>query len=116
MTALPAWLSDERLVMVAWSRLAEPGDRAAAAARETLGAATALGHLVQGRPLPLEVAQLSAPERGVGTSRRLLDEATERWRVRMEDLDPGRDLEAMQRLGMPLLVHGEVTDAHGAGR
>lgn len=107
MTALPSWLGDDRLVMTAWSRLAEPGDRAAAAAREAIGAAAALGHVLTGRPLPLEVARRSSPNCPAGRGRRVLDEALQRWRVRMDDLDPARDLAAVERLGGRVLIRGD---------
>lgn len=127
MTGHPAWLGDDRLVRVAWSRLAEPGDRAAAAARGLLGPSTALGHVLSDRPLPLAVARRTDETDGSAdgsadgdtngavagpdpprATRRALDEALERWRVRVAELDPERDLERMHRLGGRVVVPGDA--------
>lgn len=97
----PGWLQDRHLVMVAWSRLAEPGDRAAASARQVLGPAGALEHVLADRPLPDEVASSG------GARRRGLDDALERWRVRLPGLDPAGDAAAVQRLGGRVVVAGD---------
>ncbi|MFB9378127.1 DNA-processing protein DprA [Kineococcus gynurae] len=75
-------LDDERLARAAWSRLAEPGDAAAAALVAEVGASTALHGVLDGR-------------------------GPQRWRSRLEVTDPEADLAAHERLGGRLLVPGD---------
>ena len=79
---LRAALGDERLARAAWSRLAEPGDAAAAALVGEVGAALALEAVVTGR-------------------------GPARWRSRLEEVDPAADLAAVTALGGRLLVPGD---------
>ena len=79
---LRAALEDERLARAAWSRLAEPGDAAAAALVAEVGAALALEAVVTGR-------------------------GPQRWRARAGDVDPVADLDAVRAAGGRLLVPGD---------
>jgi DNA processing protein len=63
----PAWLSDERLVRAAWSRLVEPADKAAYAMVARLGPVAALRRVLAGDGPP-------------------------GWRTRLPGLDPTEDL------------------------
>lgn len=107
---LPAWASDERAARMAWSRLAEPGDRLARVVRHGLGHVPALEHVLRGRPLPRE---LLAPADGdAGTvapvrARGWLDDGLERWQVRRAHLDPERDLQVLAAVGGRVLVPGD---------
>ncbi|WP_337060945.1 DNA-processing protein DprA [Kineococcus sp. G2] len=80
--ALRAALDDERLARAAWSRLAEPGDAAAAALVAEVGAALALEAVVTGR-------------------------GPARWRTRLEDTDPAADLARARAVGGRLVVPGD---------
>lgn len=81
----PHWdVDDEVLARVAWSRLAEPGDATAYRLVHELGPVHALGRVLQGQ------------------------EQHPRWRVRLPDLDPRRDLDVVHRLGGRVLVPGEA--------
>lgn len=100
---LPAWADDDRRARAAWSRLVEPGDVLAGAAVLALGAVPALRHVLVGRALPDEVAELVPG----GTPRRRLHDALVRWRVRLDHLDPDRDLRVVRRLGGRVLVPGD---------
>jgi DNA processing protein len=95
----PGWAEDERLARAAWSRLAEPGDAYAGAAVTALGAVPALGHVLGDVALPSAVAEL------VGSRNpRRLDEALARWRVRVPQLAPERDVATLERLGGRVVV------------
>lgn len=80
--AVRAALEDERLARAAWSRLAEPGDGAAAALVAEVGAALALEAVVTGR-------------------------GPARWRSRLEQVDPVGDLAVLRAVGGRLLVPGD---------
>ncbi|WP_432565576.1 DNA-processing protein DprA [Kineococcus sp. SYSU DK003] len=80
--ALRAALSDDRLARAAWSRLAEPGDPAAARLVAEVGAPLALEAVVAGR-------------------------GPDRWRVRLREADPTADLAAVRAAGGRLLVPGD---------
>jgi len=99
----PAWAGEERWARAAWSRLAEPGDAVAAALREALGPVAALdvvlGGAVDGPQLPGEA--------GTPRARAALRAALERWRPRVEGLDPRRDADALARLGGRVVVPGD---------
>jgi len=73
-------VDDERLARAAWSRLAEPGDDAACRIVGRLGPVRALRAVLDGEP-------------GVA-----------RWRVRLPDLDPVRDLGTVRRFGGRLVI------------
>lgn len=93
--AVPCWLDpdDERTARAAWTRLAEPGDAAAALVVRALGAAGALLALVA-RPADLSVH--------LGDGR-----AVAGWRVRLAQADPVRDLATVRRFGGSLLIPGD---------
>jgi DNA processing protein len=95
---VPEWLDpqDERTARAAWSRLAEPGDRAAGRVVARLGAGPGLLALLES---PLAVADAAGPA----------DEGspTVRWRVRLGDLNPVRDLTTLRRFGGRLLIPGD---------
>ena len=80
--ALRAALDDDRLARAAWSRLAEPGDGAAAALVAEVGAPLALEAVVTGR-------------------------GPQRWRTRLDDVDPASDLATARAVGGRLLVPGD---------
>lgn len=85
----PGWVDDDRLAAAAWSRLVEAEDAVGAAVLHALGAVEAVRHVVTGTALP------GSP----GPGRARLEAALHRWRVRLPDLDPERDVRAVQRLG-----------------
>lgn len=82
--SLPPWFEadDDRAVRAAWSRLAEPGDLEARRLVGAYGPAAALQRLFDG----------------------LGDPGSQRWRVRLEAVDPRRDLATLARFGGRLLV------------
>ncbi|WP_432485433.1 DNA-processing protein DprA [Kineococcus esterisolvens] len=80
--ALRPALDDERLARAAWSRLAEPGDAAAAALVAEVGAVLALEAVVTGR-------------------------GPRRWQTRLEDTDPAADLAHARAVGGRLVVPGD---------
>ncbi|MFV0254373.1 MAG: DNA-processing protein DprA [Beutenbergiaceae bacterium] len=84
---------DDLIARVAWSRIAEPGDPAAGVLIAGLGPVVALDWLRSGSSQPPGLS----PHRGW----RL---ATDRWRPRLRDLDPGRELGTIDRLGGTVLV------------
>lgn len=73
---------DPVMARAAWSRLAEPGDHAASTLVGRLGPVAALRCVLD------------------------TDPRTQRWRTRLPDLDPERDLGTLHRLGGRLLVPG----------
>lgn len=75
---------DDRTALAAWSRLTEPGDRTAYRFVAEHGPVAALQAVTQGDP---------------GTE--------PRWRVRLPDTDPHRDLDQLDRSGGRLLVRGD---------
>ncbi len=82
-------LEDPVLAAIAWSRIAEPGDRAAGALARVLGHADALRWL-SGAPVLL--TQLPGAESDWQAVRA-------RWLPRLADLDPQRELRVITRLG-----------------
>jgi len=82
----PTWYDpdDDRTALAAWSRLAEPVDDAAGAFVRRVGAAEALGYVLRGGGAGLAVAS--------------------RWRARLPDLDPHRDLADLAAVGGRLVV------------
>lgn len=91
----PAWLDpdDDRTARAAWTRLAEPGDRAAARVVAALGAGPALLALIE-RPGELSLYLRDA-------------RAVAGWRVRLAQADPLRDLATVRRFGGGLVVPGD---------
>jgi DNA processing protein len=89
MSTLPSWYDpeDELTARAAWSRLTEPVDAAAHAFVEREGAADALGYVLRGGGAGLAVAS--------------------RWRSRLPDLDPRRDLRELAAVGGRLVVPGD---------
>ncbi|WP_432541275.1 DNA-processing protein DprA [Kineococcus sp. SYSU DK002] len=81
--ALRAALDDDRLARAAWSRLAEPGDGAAARLVAEVGAPLALEAVVTGR-------------------------GPERWQTRLHETDPAGDVAAVRAAGGRLLVPGDA--------
>ena len=88
-------VDDELLATVAWSRVTEPGERAAGAVVGALGAVAALDWLRSGAEHPPGLA----PHPGWRS-------AAARWRPRLRDLDPRRELDVMHRLGGSVLLPG----------
>jgi DNA processing protein len=86
---LPAWFdpADERTARVAWSRLTEPGDLDATRFVAECGAGPALGHVLAGTDAAGRVK--------------------ERWRSRLGQLAPHRDLDLVRRYGGRVLVPGD---------
>jgi DNA processing protein len=73
---------DERQARAAWSALAEPGDRDAHKLVADVGAVRALRRVLSGSGRP-------------------------RWRVRVPDLNPRRELRTVERFGGRLLIPGD---------
>ena len=73
--------ADELLARLAWSRIAEPGDHQAYGRVDGVGPVAALAEVLAG----------SGPAR---------------WRVRLPDVDPRRDLEILRRLGGRAVLPG----------
>jgi DNA processing protein len=98
-TQVPGWLDpqDERTARAAWSRLAEPGDRAAGRVVAQLGAGPGL------------LALLESGRDVVGAAAGPVDEGSPavQWRVRLSDLNPVRDLATVGRFGGRLLIPGD---------
>src|SRR5690606_1053122 len=87
----------------AWSRLAEPGDVVAGALVGALGAADALVWLreaVAGGDVALPAVPVSR------SAAARLGAAVRRWAPRLADLDPARDVAALERRGGHLVVPG----------
>lgn len=76
---------DERTARATWSRLVEPGDRAAYRFARHLGAVRALRAVAEGTDPRVEA----------------------RWRVRLPDLDVRRDLDRLGRFGGRIVVPGD---------
>jgi DNA processing protein len=115
-------LGPERVARAAWSRLVEPGDRLAVRVVTELGAASALDLLQEdpGRLVAvlrggrLRGGDTPDPATSTGTSTgvdereaRGAEAAVARWRVRLPDLDPGRDLATVARFGGRLVIPGD---------
>lgn len=99
----------EVLARAAWSRLAEPNDAVAAAVTSVLGVREALDwlrHVARTRPTSPGAVELpTGLVLPAAVSRRVARGAL-RWAPRLEGLDPGRDLDAVVRLGGGVLVPG----------
>lgn len=77
-------LEDERQVRMVWSRVSEPGDTDVHRLVTERGVVPALGEVLSGSP------------------------RTARWRVRLEGVDPARDLRMITRLGGRVVVPGDA--------
>jgi DNA processing protein len=89
----PAWYDpeDERRARAAWSRLVEPGDTQARQFLDDHGPGPALRLLVEGGPpASPDVARVQP-----------------RWRVRLDQVDPVRDLAGMARCGGRVVIPGD---------
>lgn len=93
----PFDITDERLALAAWSRIAESDDAAARPLLAGAGAVAALDWLYSG-------ARGAPP--GLRPSRVWVT-AAQRWLPRLHNLDPRRELEVIARRGGRLLVPGE---------
>ncbi len=100
----------ELVARVAWSGLAEPGDRVAGALVGALGAVEAWSWLrlsldpdrpVPWGPLEERVGALPAVQRA------RLERSVRRWATRWPDVEPTRDLDSLARLGGTVLVPGD---------
>lgn len=94
---------EELRARAAWSRLAEPGDVVAGALVGALGAADALVWLreaVAGGDVALPAVPVSR------SAAARLGAAVRRWAPRLADLDPARDVAALERRGGHLVVPG----------
>lgn len=130
---LPFDPDDHLLAAVAWSRLAEPADRAASTLVGALGPGPALTWLLEeahdahgdlrSAPRPPQEAA-AADERARTASGRAASgpgasaawaRAAARWAPRLATLDPRRDLDALERLGGSLLLPGDPRWPEGLG-
>src|SRR5689334_23659569 len=103
---VPSWFDpgDDRAARAAWSRLAEPDDRAAGFVVAELGAAAALLALYE---RPAQLRALAARASGVGRAR----DGTEPgagWLQRLPPLAPHRDLRTLERFGGRLVIPGDA--------
>ncbi|WP_102157532.1 DNA-processing protein DprA [Zhihengliuella halotolerans] len=98
--------SETRIARAALTRLIEPGDLTGAALVAVLGAQQALDLITSPeRRVPESLQQAVAETIGSGTRKELMVAAgLDRWRPRVRDLAPERDLETMRRLGGGLLI------------
>lgn len=93
--------SAARVARAALTRLIEPGDVTGAALVAVLGPEAALELIRTGEHgVPASVQQAVAETIGSGTRKELrVDAGLERWRPRVRDLAPERDLETIHRFG-----------------
>ncbi|MBC9935507.1 MULTISPECIES: DNA-processing protein DprA [unclassified Leucobacter] len=102
--------ADELLARAAWSRIAEPGDRAAGVLVAMLGAPALLAHLVAGST-PAEIVADAwrdpTEARRAALDPRSVRAAVERWRPRLSHSATLRDLEQAAAAGLRLLVPGD---------
>ncbi|MCL3778638.1 MULTISPECIES: DNA-processing protein DprA [unclassified Actinomyces] len=112
--SLPFDHHDHVLAAAAWSRLAEPADRAAAALVGALGPGPALTWLLEEahdadgvlRAAPPPPRPVGAQE-GDGRASAAWARAAARWAPRLASLEPRRDLDVLERLGGSLLLPGD---------
>ncbi|TDE88283.1 DNA-protecting protein DprA [Occultella glacieicola] len=90
---------DDRLARAAWSRLAEPEDRAATRLVAALGAGPALDWLLHAERGLYPAVPVPPPRGNWGT-------AAARWAPRLAGLDPRRELEVIARRGGELILPG----------
>ncbi len=96
---------DERAARAAWSRLAEPGDRAAVRLVRRVGAVDALALVAGDRPVPPDLVADDGDDAARATTR--AQRAAVRWQVRRPDCVPRRDLAVVTRLGGGFVVPGD---------
>lgn len=100
-------MNDERPARAALARLMEPQDAAGLALIRVAGAVEALriacGQIDSGPSLEREIGEALAEAGGSGTWPGLA-EALRRWRPRVPDLAPERDLATMARIGGRLII------------
>jgi len=100
----------ERVARVAWSGLAEPGDRIAGALVRALGAVDAWQWVRLSLDEDDPVAWVPLEER-VGplatAHRQRLERSVRRWATRWPTVEPGRDLDALDRVAGSVLVPGD---------
>lgn len=103
-------LNEERRSRAALARLMEPQDAAGLALIQLTGAVDALriasGDIAPGPGLEQEIAVTLAGAGGSGSWPGLA-EAFRRWRPRVPDLAPQRDLATMARIGGRLIIPGD---------
>ncbi|MGK2349272.1 DNA-processing protein DprA [Actinomyces sp. W5033] len=112
--SLPFDHHDRVLAAAAWSRLAEPADRAASALVGALGPGPALTWLLEEahdavgalRADPRPPRPLRAQAGGAGASAAWA-RAAARWAPRLAGLEPRRDLDLLERLGGSLVLPGD---------
>ncbi|TNM62453.1 DNA-protecting protein DprA [Streptomyces sp. NP160] len=97
---LPRWAGDERLAMLAWSRLAEPEDLVAKCFVAGRGGPQALERLASPAPV-------SAAECLPGETPDALRAGLARWASRWEETDPERDLARVLALGGRVVLDGD---------
>jgi len=97
-----SWAGEDRWARAAWSRLAEPGDAVADALRSALGPVAALDVVLGGSADGPETERLGTPR-----ARAALRTGLQRWRPRLDGLDPRRDAEVVARLGGRVVVPGD---------
>lgn len=106
---LPYDTTDDALARATWSRLAEPGDKAAAALVVALGPADAIDWLLgealdeDGRPRQAPRPPLPPVQDAAG-ARAQWARAAGRWAPRLPDLDIRRELDILERLGGSLIT------------
>jgi DNA processing protein len=103
--------ADELFARVAWSRIAEPGDRAAGALIMQLGATSLLAHLVAGST-PGDIVAEAWPEHSdsqtVVLDVRSVRAGVDRWRPRLSRADTMSDVEHAVTAGLKLIVPGDL--------
>lgn len=103
-------MNDERIARAALSRLMEPQDAAGLALIRLTGAVDALriasGDLTAGPTLERDIGEALSEAGGSGSWPGLAD-ALRRWRPRVPELAPDRDLATMARLGGRLIIPGD---------
>ena len=116
---LPFDWSDEVLARAAWSRLAEPADRAAGVLVRALGPVAALEWLlteavdaegaVRTRVSPPAICSPEAPVPRSDPARAAAwTIAVGRWAPRLKGLDVRREIDVLERLGGSLLIPGDA--------
>lgn len=106
---LPRWAGDERLALLAWSRLAEPEDLVAKGFVARRGGPAALERLASPAPV-------SAAECLPGESPDALRAGLARWASRWEETDPERDLARVEALGGRVVLDGDAEWPEGLVR
>ncbi len=97
---------DERMARAAWSRVAEPGDRVAAAVVAALGALEAWDWLLVASRSDGELLEPVAGLSAAASDR--LARSVAGWSTRLPDVDPHRDLAHLRAIGGSLLIPGDL--------